>query len=58
MYYVSSSIIGGGRKFYLGGGGKVLLFAREARLKFLGHAHLIEVQRSLVALEGATAGWS
>ena len=41
-----------------GGGGKVLLFACEARAKNLGHAHLIEVQRALVALEGATAVWS
>ena len=41
-----------------GGGGKILLFVRKAHVKFFGHAHLIEVQRSLVALEGAIAGWS
>ena len=47
------------RKEVLFGGGKVLLlFARKARAKFFGHAHLIEVQRALVALEGATAVWS
>ena len=45
--------IGSGRKLCLGG--KVLLFACEARAKLLGPAHLIEVQRSLVALKGATA---
>ena len=34
----------------------MILFARKACAKFLGHAHLIEVQRSLVALEGAIKG--
>ena len=43
------------RKFCLGGGG-----AKYYHLcaKNLGHAHLIEVQRALMALEGATAVWS
>ena len=40
------SVWGGGAKYYY------------SRTKFLGHAHLIEVQRSLVAPEGATAVWS
>ena len=34
-----------------GGGGQNIII-------IFGHAHLIEVQRSLVALEGVTAGWS
>ena len=38
-----------------GGGGKlIILFARE----IFGPCPFIEVQRSLVALEGATAVWS
>ena len=39
-------------------GGRVVLFARKACAKFQGQAHLIEVQQSLVALEGVTAVWS
>ena len=53
-----SAMIHRRRKEVLFGGGKVLIFARKARAKILGHTHLFEVQRSLVALEGATAVWS
>ena len=48
--------IGGGRKFYLGGQ-SIIIRARSAR-EIFDHAHLFEVQRVLVALEGATAVWS
>ena len=43
--------MGSGRKFYMGGGSKVLIFACE----IFGHNYLIEVQRSLMALDDATA---
>ncbi len=41
-------MIGGGRKFRLGGGGQILTIAYMNIL-----AHLIEVQRSLVAISSA-----
>ena len=45
------------RKEVLFGGAKYY-HSRAERAKNLGHAHLIEVQRALEALEGATAVWS
>ncbi len=42
------------QKEVLFGGGLRVIIAHEARAIFLGHTHLIEVQRSLVAIGGAS----